>query len=127
MEAVPRGEVETVMLKLKIAGAIILAILLCALSAYITYTITKPSTVTIFGTAAVLKQVQQMNELVSVKYVIEKVVGMKDENFFGKDQLLLIAHGIAKAGVRLDELKPEDVRVSAEGEVTLRLPKARIL
>jgi hypothetical protein len=123
----PRGEVAVVMLKVKVVLILLGTALLCAVSAYITYTINKPATITLFGTAAVLKQVQQMNELVSVKYVIEKVIGMSDVNFLGEDRVLLIAHGVVKAGVRLDELKPEDVRISGDGEVKLRLPKARIL
>jgi len=115
------------MRQVKIAAILLAAALLCALSAYITYTITKPSTLTIIGSAAVLKQVQQMNELVTVKYVIEKIIHVTDANFFGEDRVLLVAHGVVKAGVRLDELKPDDVRVGNDGEVTLRLPKARIL
>lgn len=114
------------MLKLKIIGVILAAALLCAVSAYITWTFTRPSTIRVYGTAAVLKEVQQMNELVTVKYVIEKVIGMSDVNTFGEDNILLIAHGIVKAGVRFDELKPEDVIEGGEGEITLRLPKARI-
>jgi hypothetical protein len=127
MAHVPRGKVEIVMTQAKIALALIAAGLLCALSAFVTYTLTKPSTVTVYGTAAVLKQVQQLNELVSVKYVIEKIVGMSDINIFGEDRVLLIAHGVVKAGVRLDELKEGDVRLGADGAVTVRLPRARIL
>lgn len=113
--------------QIKIIGVILAAVLLCAISAYITWTFARPSTITIFGTAAVLKQVQQLNELVTVKYVIEKVVGMSNVNAFGEDRVLLIAHGIVKAGVRLDELKSEDVEQRRDGEITLRLPKAKIL
>jgi hypothetical protein len=115
------------MTQVKIALVLIAVVLLCAVSAFVTYTITKPSTVTVYGTAAVLKQVQQLNELVSVKYVIEKVIGMSDVNIFGEDRVLLIAHGVVKAGVRLDELKEGDVQLGPEGSVTVRLPKARIL
>lgn len=100
---------------------------LCALSAYVTYTLTRPPTVSFLDTAAVLREVQQLNELVSVKYVIEKVVGVTDTTALGEDRLLLIAHGIVKAGVRLDELTAEDVLRGEGGSVTLRLPPSRIL
>jgi uncharacterized protein YrrD len=113
--------------QIKIIGIILAALLLCAITAYITWTFTRPSTITVFGTAAVLKQVQQLNELVTVKYVIEKVVGMSDVNAFGEDRVLLIAHGIVKAGVRLDELKADDVQQGIDGTITLRLPKAKVL
>ena len=39
--------------------------------------------------------------------------------------MLLVAHGIVKAGVDLQEIKPEDVRVE-DKKVLLRLPRARI-
>ena len=82
---------------------------------------------TFLNTSSVVRQVQTLSELVTVKYVIEKVIGMSDVNFFGEDRVLLIAHGVVKAGVRLDGLKAEDVRVSDGGEVTVHLPKASIL
>jgi hypothetical protein len=115
------------MRQLKLGLAIVGVLLLCALSAYIAHTIARPPTVTVFGTAAVLKQVQQLNELVTVKYVIEKVIGRSEKDRSGEDRVLLIAHGVVKAGVRLDELKPEDVQLGHDGAVRLRLPAARIL
>jgi hypothetical protein len=118
---------ETLMTPIRSLLVILAAVLLCAGSALVTWKLAQPPTTRIYGTAAVLRQVQQLNELVSVKYVIEKVVGMSDVNLFGEDRVLLIAHGIVKAGVRLDELRPEDVREGAAGELTLRLPKAQIM
>lgn len=115
------------MRQVKLVLLVLLIAVFCAATAFITWKLNAPSTIRVFGSAAVLKEVQQLNELVTVKYVIEKVVGMSDVNAFGEDRVLLIAHGIAKAGVRLDELKPEDVQQGKDGEITLRLPKAKIL
>jgi hypothetical protein len=45
--------------------------------------------------------------------------------FSGDNHILLLAHGIVKAGVDLGELKPEDLQVQ-EKTVLIRLPPARV-
>ena len=77
------------------------------------------------NTATILQQVQTLSDLVSVKYVLEKVVILEDIKWYGENRVLLVAHGIVKAGVDLQEIKPEDVRVS-DKKVTLTLPPAKI-
>jgi hypothetical protein len=71
-----------------------------------------------FSTPALLKQVQSLSELVTVKYVIEKAEVWTDppQNviatfFAGDNHILLLAHGIVKAGVNLEQLKPDDLQV----------------
>jgi hypothetical protein len=78
-----------------------------------------------YNTATVLRQVQTLSQLVTVKYVMEKVVVLEDVKWFGENRVLLVAHGIVKAGVDFSQLKPEDVKVSGSN-VTLRLPPAQI-
>jgi len=77
------------------------------------------------NTATILKQVQTLSELVTVKYVLEKVVILEDIKWYGENRVLLVAHGIVKAGVDLKEIKPTDVRLE-EKKVTIKLPLARI-
>src|SRR5439155_10298937 len=77
------------------------------------------------NTATLLKQVQTLSELVTVKYVLEKVVILEDIKWYGENRVLLLAHGIVKAGVDLKEIKPTDVRLE-EKKVILKLPLARI-
>jgi hypothetical protein len=77
------------------------------------------------NTATIIQQVQTLSELVTVKYVLEKVVILDDIKWYGENRVLLVAHGIVKAGVDLQEIKPEDVRVE-DKKVLLRLPRARI-
>src|SRR6266487_2678215 len=77
------------------------------------------------NTATILKQVQTLSELVTVKYVLEKVVILEDIKWYGENRVLLVAHGIVKAGVDLKEIKPEDVRVE-DKKIVLKLPRARI-
>ncbi len=77
------------------------------------------------NTATIIQQVQTLAELVTVKYVIEKVVILEDVKWYGENRVLLVAHGIVKAGVDLKEIKPGDVRIE-DKRILLRLPRARI-
>lgn len=75
--------------------------------------------------ATVLRQVQTLSQLVTVKYVMEKVVIMEDAKWFGDNRVLLVANGIVKAGVNFDQLKAEDLQIS-EKKVVIRLPNPQI-
>src|SRR5688572_13615057 len=70
-------------------------------------------------TPSVIKQVQSLNQLVTVKYVMEKVIILEDVKWFGENRLLMVAHGIVKAGVDLSDLKEEDITVSGN-KVTIK-------
>src|SRR5215470_15492604 len=85
-----------------------------------------------YNTSAIIQQVQTLSELVTVKYVMEKVVIEEDppQNTIRRllpddTRVILVAHGIVKAGVDLGKMKPEDVRLSGK-QITLALPKAQI-
>jgi len=86
----------------------------------------------VYNTATVLKQVQTLSQLVTVKYVMEKVEVLSDppqsllrQFWFDDTHVVLIAHGIIKAGVDLSQMKPSDLRVS-EKKIVLTLPPAQI-
>lgn len=81
----------------------------------------------VLGTASVVQQVQTLSELVTVKYVMEKVVIFEDVKWYpgGDNRVLLVAHGIVKAGVDLKQLAPDDVSVTGR-TISLKLPEARI-
>jgi hypothetical protein len=83
------------------------------------------STTKTYNTASVVRQVQTLSQLVTVKYVMEKVVVFEDVKWFGENRVLLVAHGIVKAGVDFSQLRPEDVKVSGTN-VTIRLPPPQI-
>jgi hypothetical protein len=84
------------------------------------------------NTATVVEQVQTLSDLVTVKYVLEKVVILDSpptsalgQFVEGNNRVLLLAHGIVKAGIDLKRLKPEDVLIS-DRKITLRLPPPQI-
>lgn len=80
-----------------------------------------------FGSSTVLRQVQTLSQLVTVKYVMEKVVVLEDVKWYpgGDSRVLMLAHGIVKAGVDLGRIQSEDVTVSGK-KVSIRLPPAQI-
>lgn len=101
-----------------------------ALVVYLTFTIarwTERGTGRHFwDTASVVHEVQTLSELVTVKYVMDKVVVLEDVKWYGENRVLLLAHGVVKAGVDLKRLAPGDVAI-AEKKITLTLPPAQIL
>lgn len=72
-------------------------------------------------TDAVVEQIQTLSDLVTVKYVVEKVIILDDEKWYGENRVLLLAHGVVKAGIDLKKLKPGDVLVSGK-TISIRLP-----
>jgi hypothetical protein len=86
----------------------------------------------VYSSSAILQQVQTLSELVTVKYVMEKVEIQEDrsQNWIraalpDNTRVILVAHGIVKAGVDLGKMKPEDLRLSGK-QVILTLPRAQI-
>ena len=84
------------------------------------------------NTPVIIQQVQTLSDLVTVKYVMEKVVivnspptSMLGQFVQGENRVLLLAHGIVKAGVDLKRLRPEDVRIAGK-KITLHLPPSQV-
>ena len=78
-----------------------------------------------YNTSTVIQQVQTLAELVTVKYVIEKIVITEDAKWYGESRVLLLAHGIVKAGIDLREIKPSDIDIVGK-KITVKLPIERI-
>ncbi len=84
------------------------------------------------NTSTLLTQVQTLSQLVTVKYVMEKVVVLEDVSestlgkmFSGQSRVLLLAHGVVKAGVDLQQLAAGDLRVE-DKKIVLALPPSQI-
>ena len=76
-------------------------------------------------TATLLRQVQSLAQLVTVKYFLEKVVILEDVKWFGENRLIMVAHGVANAGFDLSTLKSGDISVEGD-HLTIRLPRPQI-
>jgi hypothetical protein len=77
---------------------------------------------------AVVTQVQRLNELATVKYTIQRVVGLNEQKQpFGEESILLMVQGQAMAGVDLSGLNAGDLSFKRPGEVEVRLPPAKLV
>jgi hypothetical protein len=85
----------------------------------------RPALPGIWNTSSVLRQVQDLSQLVSVKYVVEKVVVLEDVKWYGDNRVILVAHGVVKAGVDLSRVKLNDLRTLSD-KVVIRLPHPTI-
>ena len=83
-------------------------------------------------TITVVQQVQTLSDLVTVKYVMQKVeiVDSPPESTLGKfiqgdNKVLLLALGVVKAGIDLKQITPDDVTISGRN-ISIKLPPPRI-
>jgi hypothetical protein len=78
--------------------------------------------------AAVVQQIQQLSELVTVRYRIQKVIGLKEEKIpFGSESVLLLVQAEVLGGVDLSDLTPAHVTITGTNALALRLPAAKVL
>jgi hypothetical protein len=111
------------MLNRKVLAA--LASLIVCLGIY--FAVSRSAALSFRDTPGLLREVQRLNELVSVKYSIQKVVGLKEEKVpFGSEAILLVVQGTVLGGIDLKELDERDIRIDGRS-IFLRLPQAHIL
>ncbi len=68
------------------------------------------------GSPAVVAQIQQMNELSTVNYTVQKVIGLTEEKTpVGSESILIVIQAKVRAGVDLAGLQPRDVTARADG------------
>jgi hypothetical protein len=86
----------------------------------------------VYSTPTLLREVQTLSQLVTVQYIIEKVeiLEVPSQNLIGQaigseNRVLMVCHGVVKAGIDFGELQPDDLRVNGS-TITVRLPPARI-
>jgi len=113
--------------------ALLLVIVSVAAGAALVYLIWNPTEP---DEPAVVQGIHRINDLATAKYTTQVLVteeenpeivrGVHLPEFLTGEKLLLVAVGEVEAGVDLDELGPEDVRVVGE-TVIIDLPDARIL
>jgi len=77
-------------------------------------------------TPELLRRVQDLNQLVTVRYIIDKVVLVEDVKWYGENRLLMVAHGVVNAGIDLSKVGADRID-AAEGRVRIRIPRPRVL
>lgn len=79
-------------------------------------------------TPALLAQVRQLNQLATVRYTVQKVVGLEEAKYpVGSERILLVVQAVVEAGVNLESLGPDSIERQGDGTVIVRLPPAEIL
>jgi hypothetical protein len=107
-----------------VAAAVILA-----LAIYLTFTMARWANrgagLHLMNTASVVREVQSLSDLVTVQYVMEKVVMLEDMKWYGENRVMMLAHGVVKAGIDLKRIKPDDVTISGK-KISIHLPVAQV-
>jgi len=105
------------------------AVVVLVLAVYLTFTAARwlnhGGSRFFWNTTSVVHEVQSLSDLVTVKFVLNKVVVLEDVKWYGENRVLLLAQGVVKAGIDLKKLKPEDVSI-ADKKISLRLPPPQI-
>jgi hypothetical protein len=107
------------------AFGVVTALVFLAAGAFLGRWSAGPGGPRIADTATVVTQVQSMAQLVTVTFVMEKVVKLDDVKWYGQNRLLMVAHGVARAGVDLRKLGPADVRVR-DNRLRITLPRPQL-
>jgi hypothetical protein len=80
------------------------------------------------NSAAVVSQIQRLNQLVTVKYNIQRVIGLREPKVpFGEESILLIVQGEALAGIDLSKLRSNDISYTGRRSVMITLPPVKLL
>lgn len=76
---------------------------------------------------AIITQIKPLKRLVTVRYSIQRVVGLKEPKVpMGEESILLMVQGEALAGVDLEEVRSQNVAYSGGRSVTITLPRAKL-
>jgi hypothetical protein len=78
----------------------------------------------------IVREVRELARLETIQYTVEKVIiaetGQGPFGFLFGDRLLLVAHGMAIAGVDLGQLGPDDIWIDDRGRVYLLIPEPEL-
>ena len=77
--------------------------------------------------AVVVHEIQRLSELVSVKYTVQKAVGLEEQKVpFGSEKLLLFVQAQVLAGIDLSRVAAGDVRLLPSKRMQVVLPPPKI-
>jgi hypothetical protein len=77
--------------------------------------------------ASVVTQVRRLNQLVTVKYTVQRVVGMREPKVpFGEESILLMVQGQVLAGVDLATVTVHDIHYTGPRSMAITLPSAKL-
>lgn len=106
-----------------VAGVAVLLVTALGLGGVIGHLLSRQSAPFLVNTTTVVRQIQTLNELVTVRFAMEKVVVLEDARWYGDSRVTLIAHGTVKAGLDLQQVGAGDIRIDGRN-IRMTLPPA---
>ena len=73
------------------------------------------------------RTLKDLAELATVEYNVTKIVSYKDLAWYGDRKILFETAATVKAGIDLNELADQDIRLDGDAGVTVTLPRPKIL
>jgi hypothetical protein len=70
---------------------------------------------------------KDLAELATVEYSVTKIISYKDVAWYGDRKILFEAAATVKAGIDLNELTDQDIKLGNDSSVTISLPAPKIL
>jgi hypothetical protein len=78
----------------------------------------------------VVREIRSLARLEMVQYTVEKILSASSRQgpfgFLFGDKLLLVAHGTVIAGIDLSKFDSGDIRIDAQGKMSIVIPEAEI-
>ena len=74
-----------------------------------------------------VRTLKDLAELATVEYSVTKIVSYKDLAWYGDRKILFEAAATVKAGIDLNELTDQDIKLDNDSTVTISLPAPKIL
>jgi hypothetical protein len=110
--------------KIKFYSVAVLILTLAGLALYYRFVSQHPVVTRHVDAPAIVRQIQQLSDLVTVRYSIQKAIGLEEQKVpFGTEKVLLMIQAKVLAGVSL-----ESVTATAEDDrLQIQLPPAKIL
>ena len=104
-------------------------VVLAALAFFFSRTITSyASPAKTLDAPAIVHEIQRLNELVSVKYTIQKVVGLEEKKVpLGSEKILLFVQADVLAGIDLSLLTARDLKLLPGKQMQIALPPPKIV
>src|SRR5271169_3065218 len=111
------------------AFGVLVGVLLAAAAFLASRSITRASSpARTLDASAVVHEIQSLNELVSVKYTVQKVVGLEEKKVpLGSEKLLLFVQAEVLAGIDLSLLAAGDVKLLPGKGMQIVLPPPKIV
>ncbi|MCU0246771.1 MAG: DUF4230 domain-containing protein [Bryobacter sp.] len=110
---------------------IVLAFLACLLAGLLAFFLVRQETGTLrrsVDAPVLVKQIQALNELVTVRYSVQKVVGLEEQKFpVGSERILLIVQARVLGGVDLSGMQAARIKIQNFDHAVISLPPARII